>query len=404
MIFEIVNNLLENFLLSYFISSFIKMKYNKKKFIIITMIINMIISTIMTSYYLVGIEQTLVIQLCIWICLYLFHDDFSFQDIAVALFCNLMLFISVYAMTILCNSLFETHFFNSFSSQTKYEINIILEKIFYFTSLSFLLKRKLPFLKKDAPYINYLISFEFFIMFIMAYYFLVNILNNIPNISNHLVFIGFLVLIIIFNIVFNKLIESNELLLKTKLKEQENKYIRENLNYIKTIKYDVNNIEHRMNYILQSIEYDLINEDYLEAIHKIKAQKETVLSISPIIVTNNETFDFILNLEIKSLLQDGKEIKTCISISENAVYNHPVAAYRITKLLKYIYNFYQHVELFIAEKEDTSLEVKFIIPHYLELSSSFEEELNTFDDYSISIIKNDETMIIQYIDSLSSYH
>ena len=96
MIFEIVNNLLENFLLSYFISSFIKMKNNKKKFIIITMIINMIISTIMTSYYLVGIEQTLVIQLCIWICLYLFHDDFSFQDIAVALFCNLMLFISVY--------------------------------------------------------------------------------------------------------------------------------------------------------------------------------------------------------------------------------------------------------------------------------------------------------------------
>ena len=312
--------------------------------------------------------------------------------------------ISVYAMTILCNSLFETHFFNSFSSQTKYEINIILEKIFYFTSLSFLLKRKLPFLKKDAPYINYLISFEFFIMFIMAYYFLVNILNNMPNISNHLVFIGFLVLIIIFNIVFNKLIESNELLLKTKLKEQENKYIQENLNYIKTIKYDVDNIEHRMNYILQSIEYDLINEDYLKAIHKIKAQKETVLSISPIIVTNNETFDFILNLEIKSLLQDGKEIKTCISISENAVYNHPVAAYRITKLLKYIYNFYQHVELFIAEKEDTSLEVKFIIPHYLELSSSFEEELNTFDDYSITIIKNDETMIIQYIDSLSSYH
>ena len=176
MIFEIVNNLLENFLLSYFISSFIKMKNNKKKFIIITMIINMIISTIMTSYYLVGIEQTLVIQLCIWICLYLFHDDFSFQDIAVALFCNLML--SVYAMTILCNSLFETHFFNSFSSQTKYEINIILEKIFYFTSLSFLLKRKLPFLKKDAPYTNYLISFEFFIMFIMAYYFLVNILNT----------------------------------------------------------------------------------------------------------------------------------------------------------------------------------------------------------------------------------
>ena len=388
MIFEIVNNLLENFLLSYFISSFIKMKNNKKKFIIITMIINMIISTIMTSYYLVGISQTLVIQLCIWICLYLFHDDFSFQDIAVALFCNLMLFISVYAMTILCNSLFETHFFNSFSSQTKYEINIILEKIFYFTSLSFLLKRKLPFLKKDAPYINYLISFEFFIMFIMAYYFLVNILNNMPNISNHLVFIGFLVLIIIFNIVFNKLIESNELLLKTKLKEQENKYIQENLNYIKTIKYDVDNIEHRMNYILQSIEYDLINEDYLKAIHKIKAQKETVLSISPIIVTNNETFDFILNLEIKSLLQDGKEIKTCISISENAVYNHPVAAYRITKLLKYIYNFYQHVELFIAEKEDTSLEVKFIIPHYLELSSSFEEELNTFDDYSITIIKN----------------
>ena len=58
----------------------------------------------------------------------------------------------------------------------------------------------------------------------------------------------------------------------------------------------------------------------------------------------------------------------------------------------------------LPKKEDTSLEVKFIIPHYLELSSSFEEELNTFDDYSITIIKNDETMIIQYIDSLSSYH
>ncbi len=404
MIFEIANNLLENFLLSYFISSFIKMKHHRTQFIAISMIINTIISTIMTSYNLIGIEQTLSIQICIWICLYLLHDDFSFQDIAIALFCNLLLYISAYAVTLIFSLLFNLSIFSSIDTYSRYLIMVITEKIITFSLLLFFSKRKLLFLKNNIPYINYLVSFEFFIIFIMAYYFINNISNNITNIISHVIFIGFLVLIIIFNIVFNKLIESNELLLKTKLKEQENKYIQENLNYIKTIKYDVDNIEHRMNYILQSIEYDLINENYLEAIHKIKAQKETVLSISPIIATNNETFDFILNLEIKSLLQDNNEIKTCISISENPVYNHPVTAYRITKLLKYIYNFYQHVELFITEKENESLDVKFIIPHCLEFSSSFEEKLNAFDDYSISIIKNNETMIIQYIDNLSSYH
>lgn len=402
MIFEIANNLLENFLLSYFISSFVKMKHHRTQFVAISMIINTIISTIMTSYNLIGIEQTLSIQIWIWICLYLLHDDFSFQDIAIALFCNLLLYISAYTVTLIFSLLFNLSIFNIFDAHSRYLIMVATEKIITFSLLFFFSKRKLLFLKNNTPYINYLVSFEFFIIFIMAYYFINNISNNITDITAHIIFIGFLILIIIFNIVFNKLIESNDLLLKIKLKEQENKYIQENLKYIKTIKYDVDNIEHRMNYILQSIEYDLINENYSEAILKIKAQKETVLNISPIIVTNNETFDFILNLEIKSLLQDSKEIKTCISISKNPIYNHPVVAYRITKLLKYIYNFYQHVELFITEKENEYLDVKIIVPHYLEHSTSFEENLNTFDDYSISIIKNDETMIVQYSDSLSS--
>lgn len=402
MIFEIANNLLENFLLSYFISSFVKMKHHRTQFVAISMIINTIISTIMTSYNLIGIEQTLSIQIWIWICLYLLHDDFSFQDIAIALFCNLLLYISAYTVTLIFSLLFNLSIFNIFDTYSRYLIMVATEKIITFSLLFFFSKRKLLFLKNNTPYIYYLVSFEFFIIFIMTYYFISNISNNITDITAHIIFIGFLILIIIFNIVFNKLIESNDLLLKTKLKEQENKYIQENLNYIKTIKYDVDNIEHRMNYILQSIEYDLINENYSEAILKIKAQKETVLNISPIIVTNNETFDFILNLEIKSLLQDSKEIKTCISISKNPIYNHPVVAYRITKFLKYIYNFYQHVELFITEKENKYLDIKIIVPHYLEHSASFEENLNTFDDYSISIIKNDETMIVQYSDSLSS--
>ena len=101
MIFEIINNIIENILMSYFISSYLQMKEKKYIFIFSTVFMNTVLSTILTNLNIIGIEQTMLIQICIWINLYIFHKQFSVQDIKASLFCNVILYIATYFVFLL---------------------------------------------------------------------------------------------------------------------------------------------------------------------------------------------------------------------------------------------------------------------------------------------------------------
>ena len=183
------------------------------------------------------------------------------------------------------------------------------------------------------------------------------------------------------------------LIYEQKLVKQKEYYIEQNLNNIKEIKREIDNIDHRINYILQSIEYDLKNKKYDEAINKIKINKELIFKIEPAIVTKNELFDFMINAEIKQLLLANKNIKISAFISKKDIYNENHIWEPIINIIRLLSHTCHYFELFLLEKE--YLDIKFIIPKYDESIIQLTKELKKIKDI-ITIEKCDEVLVINY--------
>ena len=131
MIFEIINNVIENILMSYFISSYLKMKEKKYVFIFSTVLMNTILSTILTNLNIIGIEQTILIQICIWINLYILHKEFSIQDIKASLFCNIILYIATYFTMLSFSFLHNVKPIEVFQVRSQYIACVVIVKIIF---------------------------------------------------------------------------------------------------------------------------------------------------------------------------------------------------------------------------------------------------------------------------------
>ena len=134
MLFEIINDFIENFLLSYFVTTYLKQE-NKKYIIIITAIINTIISVILSTLNVYGFTQTALIQIVLWCNLYFFHKNFSSQDIMISLFFNILLFISVYFSILTFSLLLKTTPNKIFLNNNVFTIEIIFSKFIFFVYL-----------------------------------------------------------------------------------------------------------------------------------------------------------------------------------------------------------------------------------------------------------------------------
>lgn len=403
MIFEIINNIIENILMSYFISSYLQMKEKKYIFIFSTVFMNTVLSTILTNLNIIGIEQTMLIQICIWINLYIFHKQFSVQDIKASLFCNVILYIATYFTMLSFSFLHNVKPIEVFQVRSQYVACVVIVKIvFLLLSIGILKKRPLILNNTKVPGISYLVVAELLIIMIMAYYFVSMVLSIDFDFSTNIIFYCFVVLFVILCYTYDQLIMLNKEVYENKLKKQQEKYIEENLKNIKLIKYELDNTEHRLNYILQSIKYDLEDQNYNDAIAKIEANRDVLLNVSPVFSTKNELFDFLMNLEIKSILSEGYKIKVCAVISEHQYYNDLVIINRIINFLKETYKFSNYVELFLMEKDDNILEIKCIISY--KGNDSIKKYFSNLKEYNFNIRESDNLLILSYNEDFQQHY
>lgn len=403
MIFEIINNIIENILMSYFISSYLQMKEKKYIFIFSTVFMNTVLSTILTNLNIIGIEQTMLIQICIWINLYIFHKQFSVQDIKASLFCNVILYIATYFTMLSFSFLHNVKPIEVFQVRSQYVACVVIVKIvFLLLSIGILKKRPLILNNTKVPGISYLVVAELLIIMIMAYYFVSMVLSIDFDFSTNIIFSCFVVLFVILCYTYDQLIMLNKEVYENKLKKQQEKYIEENLKNIKLIKYELDNTEHRLNYILQSIKYDLEDQNYNDAIAKIEANRDVLLNVSPVFSTKNELFDFLMNLEIKSILSEGYRIKVCAVISEHQYYNDLVIINRIINFLKETYKFSNYVELFLMEKDDNILEIKCIISY--KGNDSIKKYFSNLKEYNFNIRESDNLLILSYNEDFQQHY
>lgn len=132
MVFELINNSIENILISFFISQYLKLDDNILNFILSTVVINTILSTILSYLNIIGITQTLLIQTIIVLFLYKYHENFSFQDIITSLFVNILLFISIYISIYMISLLYNLTPSLIYQSNTLYIVHV-----FYRNSYSY---------------------------------------------------------------------------------------------------------------------------------------------------------------------------------------------------------------------------------------------------------------------------
>lgn len=403
--FEIINNFIENILISFFVAKYINLETNKEKFIISTVIINTLVSTLLSYYNIIGISQTLIIQFIICFFLYKYNDNFSFQNVAISLYCNILLFIAIYCSILLLSFTYNIKPFQVYNINDIYIYQVLLSKaIFLIMTVLSLLKRPLLFTKIKIKEINYLLSFELLIIMIMAYYFLSIILNENYNRSASTMFFCFVLLFFSFCCIFNRIIYMNQQIYENTLKNEQEHYRKENLKNLNSIKMHIDNTEHRINYILQSIGFDLKEKNYKNTSDKIKICKELVHKITPVLHTNNELFDFMLNLEIKYFLQNGKQIKICSFISQNHVYDRLEIINNITDLLKLLYKYVDKLEFFITENEDHDLlKVTFIIPNSNLLSKDNIQKYIIRSNKNIQTQENKGLLILSYVENLNEY-
>lgn len=192
-----------------------------------------------------------------------------------------------------------------------------------------------------------------------------------------------------------KLIERSEL---EKYKLQKN-YKDENLKNLKRIKMDIENKEHRMNYILQSVEYDLLNHDYEEATNKIQIVKELIAKIEPVVFSENDMFDFMINMEIKQLYLYHKTIKIAAFISKNEAYNQYHIWNTIIEVMRQVAELHDYFEIFIIEKNENMVEIKFIINNVTN-ESILKEKIVSLKD-SIKIKHIDHILTLTYSEQLN---
>lgn len=404
--FEITNNLIENLLLSSFIAHYIDLKESKNKFIILTSLINCMISTVLTYYNIIGVFQTAMIQIVLWFFLYKYVDHFSIKDITISLFGNIMLLMASY-FAILFLSI-TTHLipYQIFIDNRLYVATVILHHVLYLLFIIIALKiRPISFIKIEIKEMNYLFIFENILVLVLVYYFLTFILSENYTFSFTLIYLCIIFLFFTFCYFFNRFIHLITELYEMKLNERNQKYREANLKNLESIKEYIDNANHRINYILRSIEYDLNHQDYEKAKDKIKISNDVINKVSPVLYTGNDLFDYMLNLEFKYFAQQDKSIKSCIFITSNPLYDNLQYINKLINVLKLMLKDFSEIELYLNEtpiQDKTYLKVRLISVEADQLTEDKRKTLiKDLKDAGCKTHLNDSLLIVTYTDELS---
>lgn len=206
MIFEICNNIVENLLMSSFIAQYIHLRDNNVKFIFITTLLNALISTVLTQLQIVGFTQTLAIQVILWIGLYVFHKNFSWQDIIVSLYCNILLFFSVYFGYLILSLLFHVKPCEVYINQAPYIAVVFFSKSIFIALLFYSLKKRpLLFTNTKINKLKHLLSFELLMIMLMAYYFISYVLSVEFSHRSNVIVLCFIFLFVSFALLLTSL-------------------------------------------------------------------------------------------------------------------------------------------------------------------------------------------------------
>lgn len=321
-LFSFIINIIESFSFPVFLSNWFG--YEKKfKFIILSGIVQIIILYLFIFINNSGILLSAAIIVANMLSVYLVDKNFGLDE-----FFIIILYNGLIVLTTIFGFISEL-FFNCFSiistSNTSFEFvfSCIIAKIslILITGLLLIYKNKFLLLFNFKQW-GLVVLFE---VLMLSCIILVSS-SIISETKNYFILFDVLIILIIMLIFFIGIIYKincirSEQISQIKLQELA-KYNKNKIATIRTLRNEIEAIDHRMFYILFRVEHLIKERKFLEAIALIENYKNTIIKYKLVVDTGNVLFDCFFNLKINDLVSNGNLVKTCLLISKSNFYEN----------------------------------------------------------------------------------
>ncbi len=318
--FDILINFIEAFIFPGFISMYFSFK-KRNEFILVSGTVQFITLNVFSYFNNSNYQLTIVIILINIFSLIIFLRTIHFRYVFIVLLYNFLIlitsYIGIYVIYFLVNSQILV-------------INDIFQKILICLIAKILLIFfTIIILKYRNRYLDHLNIPEWRPMLYMQLILIISIVvvgflfidgdmedENLLFLSVILIFSN-----MIYIYILNKIINLNEDKLMYEKQIQQENFNNEKLMIIKNIKNDIDEIEHKLFYVIYEIDNLIKKNDIVKVTKLINTYKDIVLKHKMIIDTNNPTFDCLVSLKLNDMFMKNIDIKTCIFISQNVYYD-----------------------------------------------------------------------------------
>lgn len=341
--FSVFINLIEAFIFPIFISEYFDLS-NKKMFITVSGITQFLLLSLFEYYNNSSYLLTLLIISVNVLFIYCVNKKITFNNILVVVIYNFIILVST-----ITGVYIETFFKNFCIWNDNFVMAIIIGKIILIgiTYMIIHLKWNMSVSFKLKGW-RFVLWFEIILLGTIAWvgYLIVSLKQKATELYFLLLFLvilNFAFFFVIYNL--NKLNKENLVYQK---EAQKNKFDFDKMITIKNIKNDIDAIDHRLFYIVMEIDNLLARNEVKKARDLINNYKTVILKHKMIIDTGNSIFDCLLSLKINDLIIKDIDVKTCIFIPQNELYNNFNLINFINNTLNFFYECH-HIEIFLKE-------------------------------------------------------
>lgn len=373
MIIQIISNFLEAYLFSYFVKCYFSIN---NAYYIVSLIIQFITLNLATIYNNNGTSLTLLIIIINILTVSLFKKKIAFKIIFVVIFYNfLIVFTSIFSLAVINFLYLKKMIF--FTEKTNIILAIILSKVIliFITYQFFSLKIKINIslsLKQWKSLIIYLLFILLTITF-LSYKIVLNkvdILNLYILLSLQAIQFLFLVIIII------RISNLNKQNIKLMQLNQINEFNKQSNYSITNIKYEIEEIEHRLFYILYQLEYHIHKSELIQAQKVITKYRHFLTKHCIYINTNNTVFDYILSSKINEFIYKDIDVHIFISINKRNIYNNLEFINDFIKVLS-CFRTCKYIHIMLTE-QNNYLTIKIVYDENTSLCQIIDKSLKTY--------------------------
>ena len=345
-LFKILINAIEAYIFPYFLSNYYSIE-NKRKFIIIYGTVQFFVLNICTLINQSGTMLTVAILGINYVSLFLLDKKIRLNDISIVFIYNFILLVCTYIALLIVNNLSVV-----MNENTYYIAVCIVSKILLLISTWYLLKYKVDFsigLQKERWSIA--IVFELLLLISTVYLVIMLVTDTIYTKKLYILLSLMMCLNALFIFIIYKVNTLNNENIKYAKDKQLETFNNEKLKLIKSIKNEIDVIDHRLFYVVFQIDNLLQNNETQKIEKLIDNYKKLLLRQKKIIDTENSIFDCLLSMKINDLIMNDVKVKTSIFVSKMDYYNDFNFISYLVNLLD-LFSKSKSLQLLINEKND----------------------------------------------------